>query len=121
VILRFGGLIGEDRHPIHYLSGRKAIENPNAPINLIHQMDCIGIIEKILEQAQDNKYVWNEVLVLNAVAPFHPSRKSYYTQKAMDLNLSLPEFVEDIESVGKIIASDKVERVLNYKFINNLT
>jgi len=118
-ILRFGGLIGEERHPIYFLSGRKAIENPNAPINLIHQMDCIGIIEKILEQGQDNDCVWNEVY--NAVAPFHPFRKEYYTQKAMDLNLSLPEFVEDIESVGKIIASDKVERVLNYKFINNLT
>ena len=118
VILRFGGLIGEERHPIHFLSGRKAIENPNAPINLIHQKDCIGIIEKILEQAQDNKHFWNEIY--NAVAPFHPSRKAYYTQKAMDLNLSIPEFVEDIESVGKIIMSDKVEKRLGYKFINNL-
>ena len=119
VILRFGGLIGEERHPIHFLSGRKAIENPNAPINLIHQMDCIRIIEKILEHGQDNKYVWNEVF--NAVAPFHPSRKEYYTQKAMDLNLLLPEFLEDKESVGKIITSDKVEKRLGYKFINNLS
>ena len=48
-ILRFGGLIGEDRHPIKFLAGRKNIENPNAPINLIHQDDCIGIIMEILE------------------------------------------------------------------------
>ncbi|RTY97269.1 SDR family NAD(P)-dependent oxidoreductase, partial [Flavobacterium bomense] len=47
-ILRFGGLIGEDRHPIKFLAGRKNIENPNAPINLIHQEDCIGIVIKIL-------------------------------------------------------------------------
>lgn len=119
VILRFGGLIGNDRHPIHFLSGRKDIENPNAPINLIHQLDCIGIVEKILEQTQNDKFVWNEVF--NAVAPFHPTRKEYYTQKAMDLNLPLPEFEETSISVGKVILSDKVKRVLSYKFKNNLS
>lgn len=118
VILRFGGLIGEDRHPIHFLTGRKDIENPNAPINLIHQNDCIGIVEKILEQIQNDKFVWNETF--NAVAPFHPSRKEYYTRKAIDLNLPLPEFEENKESFGKIISSDKVEKVLNYKFKNHL-
>ena len=49
-ILRFGGLIGEDRHPVRFLAGRTHIENPNAPINLIHQEDCIGIIMAIIEQ-----------------------------------------------------------------------
>ena len=114
VILRFGGLIGEERHPIHFLSGRKAIENPNAPINLIHQKDCIGIIEKILEQAQDNKHFWNEIY--NAVAPFHPSRKEYYLQKAMDMNLDLPEFNSCSVTNGKTISSAKVQEVLNYSF-----
>ena len=55
-VIRFGGLIGEDRHPIHFLAGRKNIENPEAPINLIHQIDCIGIIEKILRQAQNDNW-----------------------------------------------------------------
>jgi nucleoside-diphosphate-sugar epimerase len=41
--IRFGGLIGEDRHPVKFLAGRENLENPNAPINLIHQEDCIGI------------------------------------------------------------------------------
>ena len=75
--VRFGGLIGEDRHPIHFLAGRKNIENPEAPINLIHQEDCIGIIEAIVKQE-----CWNETF--NAVAPFHPSRTAYYTQKALE-------------------------------------
>ena len=47
-ILRFGGLIGEDRHPIYFLAGRTSIENPEAPVNLIHLEDCIGIILKII-------------------------------------------------------------------------
>jgi nucleoside-diphosphate-sugar epimerase len=108
-ILRFGGLIGEDRHPIKFLAGRKNIDNPNAPINLIHQEDCIGIILEILELDS-----WNETF--NAVTPFHPSRKEYYTQKSIDLNLDLPEFNVENSSFGKTILSDKVGKVLGYTF-----
>ncbi|MBA4320065.1 MAG: NAD(P)-dependent oxidoreductase [Flavobacterium sp.] len=108
-ILRFGGLIGEDRHPIKFLAGRKNIENPNAPINLIHQDDCIGIILKIMELD-----CWNETF--NAAAPFHPSRKEYYTQKAIEFNLPLPEFNAENYNFGKTILSSKVENVLKYSF-----
>lgn len=108
-ILRFGGLIGEDRHPIKFLAGRKNIENPNASINLIHQEDCIGIIFKIMERNS-----WNQTF--NAVAPLHPSRKEYYTQKALEFNLALPEFNLESPTFGKTISSDKVETVLGYTF-----
>ena len=111
-ILRFGGLIGDDRHPIKFLAGRKDIENPEGPINLIHQIDCIGIIEEILKQVQNDK----SSEIFNAVAPFHPTRKEYYTQKAIELNLPLPEFDESKTSIGKTILSNKVESILNYKF-----
>lgn len=109
-ILRFGGLIGNDRHPIHFLSGRKNIENPTAPINLIHQEDCIGIVLKIIEMK-----VWNETF--NAVTPYHPTREKYYTQKALELKLPLPEFNYDQPSVGKTILSGKIEKMLKYNFI----
>ena len=108
-VVRFGGLLGEDRHPIHFLAGRKNIENPEAPINLIHQKDCIGIIEAIVKQE-----CWNETF--NAVAPFHPTRKEYYTQKALEQNLPLPEFDQTKISIGKKILSDKLGITLDYKF-----
>ncbi len=108
-ILRFGGLIGEDRHPIRFLAGRKNLENPKAPINLIHQIDCIGIIIKIIEFD-----CWNETF--NAAAPFHPSREAYYTQKAIDLGLELPQFNSESPTFGKTILSTKVENVLGYTF-----
>lgn len=110
-IIRFGGLIGDDRNPIKFLAGRKNIENPDAPINLIHQQDCIGIIEEII-----NKNVYSEIF--NAVTPFHPTRKEYYTQKAIALNLPLPEFEKENTSKGKTISSKKVEMVLGYNFKN---
>ena len=111
-VLRFGGLIGEDRNPIRFLAGRTNIENPNAPINLIHQEDCIGIILKII---QSN--CWGETF--NAVAPFHPSRQDYYIDKAKEYNLEPPIFVASKPSVGKTILSDKLDKVLNYQFLKD--
>lgn len=116
-ILRFGGLIGEDRHPIYFLAGKTSLDNPDAPVNLIHQKDCIGIILEILRQAQNNKLIWNETF--NAVAPFHPIRKEYYTQKALNLGLIPPEFNSKNPTFKKIISSAKVENVLGYTFKNN--
>jgi nucleoside-diphosphate-sugar epimerase len=108
-VIRFGGLIGEDRQPVKHLSGKENLENPDAPVNLIHQNDCIGVILEIINQSK-----WNEIY--NAVAPFHPTREVYYTQKALDLNLELPKFSSEKSNIKKIISSEKVEAVLNYKF-----
>lgn len=108
-VLRFGGLIGEDRHPIKHLAGRENLENHEGPINLIHQTDCIGIITEIIAQE-----CWGEIF--NAVTPFHPSRFAYYTAKAVELNLPLPKFSFGKTSNGKTISSEKIEKILNYQF-----
>jgi nucleoside-diphosphate-sugar epimerase len=108
-IVRFGGLIGIDRHPIAFLAGRKNIENPDAPINLIHQKDCIAILHKVIEDSY-----WNTVF--NAVAPFHPTRKDYYTQKAIELDLKAPEFEHKKASLGKTISSEKLITTFAYTF-----
>lgn len=111
-VIRFGGLLGEDRHPIKFLAGRTQIENPDGPVNLIQREDCIGIIIKALDFAYIDK--WGETF--NAVAPQHPTRKNYYQKKAHQFNLPLPNFVEDTKSKGKIISSKKVETILDYSF-----
>ncbi|MCM0665581.1 SDR family oxidoreductase [Flavobacterium tyrosinilyticum] len=108
-ILRFGGLIGEDRHPVKFLAGKENLDNPDAPINLIHQNDCIGIIDEIINQSK-----WNEVF--NAVAPFHPTREDYYTQKAIEMNLPEPKFSSEKSNIKKVVSSEKIENYLNYKF-----
>lgn len=113
-VIRFGGLLGEDRHPVKFLAGRTNVENPVAPVNMIQREDCIGIIEKTLYFARDNNWEWNQTF--NAVAPQHPSRKAYYHKKAENLNLPLPTFAENSESKGKIISSKKVETILGYLF-----
>jgi nucleoside-diphosphate-sugar epimerase len=108
-ILRFGGLIGKDRHPVKFLAGKENLENPDAPINLIHQNDCIRIIEEIINQSK-----WNEIF--NAVAPFHPTREEYYTQQAKERNLVLPKFSAEKSNIKKIISSVKIENMLSFQF-----
>ncbi len=110
-IVRFGGLMGNDRHPVHYLAGKENISNPNAPVNLIHRDDCIGIIMRILE-----KNAWGEVF--NGVTPYHPTRLEYYTKKAKEKNLPIPLFSREEVSITKVINADRVKQVLNYNFIN---
>jgi nucleoside-diphosphate-sugar epimerase len=113
-VIRFGGLLGDDRHPVKSLAGRTNVENPDAPVNMIEREDCIGIIEKSLDFAQDDNWEWNQTF--NAVAPQHPTRKEYYHKKAQILNLPLPIFAENLESKGKMISSKKVETILGYSF-----
>ncbi|MQP51428.1 MULTISPECIES: SDR family oxidoreductase [unclassified Flavobacterium] len=113
-VIRFGGLLGDDRHPVKFLAGRTNIENPEAPVNMIQREDCIGIIEKALDFARDDNWEWNQTF--NAVSPQHPTRKAYYHKKAEILNLPLPTFAENSESKGKIISSKKVETILGYSF-----
>lgn len=108
-ILRFGGLIGQNRHPVKHLAGKENLENPEAPINFIHQKDCIEVISLIIRNE-----VWGEVF--NAVAPFHPTRKEYYSQKAREMNLPIPHFKEDKFLSEKIISSDKINVFLKYNF-----
>lgn len=107
-VLRFGGLVGEERHPVKYLAGKENLPKPEAPVNLIHLQDCIGIIESVIANE-----AWDETL--NAVAPFHPSRKNFYTQKAIDYGLPLP-FFDESSSGGKIVDSQKLIALLNYAF-----
>ncbi|WP_348824994.1 NAD(P)H-binding protein [Flavobacterium aestuarii] len=109
-ILRFGGLIGEDRNPIKFLAGKENLENPDSCINFIHQEDCIGIILKIITTDS-----WNEIY--NGVSPFHPTREKYYTGKAAGLNLSPPKFDHTKPSADKLISGEKAGKVLEYQYI----
>ena len=110
-IIRFGGLIGEDRHPAKYLAGKKDISNPEAPVNLVHQEDCLNAIFKLIEMKKDNS-VWN------VVYPDHPTKKDYYNRIAKERDLEVPQFDESGTSKGKKISSEKLIRELKFNFSN---
>lgn len=84
-VVRFGGLIGPNRHPITFLAGKQDLKNGEELINLIHLNDCITLFSTILE-----KGIWGELY--NGVYPYHPTKKEYYTQEARKRRLPLPHY-----------------------------
>lgn len=97
VIVRAGGLIGENRHPVFQLAGRGMVRRGLAPVNLIHQEDLIRIIYDLGEGSFG-------VSKVNAVAPFHPSKENYYSVMATKLGLP-PITFEQSGGDGKIVSS----------------
>lgn len=108
-IVRLGGLIGSNRHPIFKLSGKKNLPNPLSPINFIHQKDAVAILLKIIQN-------WKGSQVYNAVTPFHPSRKDYYEHMAEIARVPPPTF-ENKGSIRGFISTKKVIVEFNCEFI----
>jgi len=108
-VIRFGGLIGKDRHPVKFLAGRKNVVNPEGNINFIHQDDCIGLIETIIAKDFFGK-------TINGVYPHHPKRAAYYTEKSRQLSLESPQFDTTSPSETRKIFSLYVEKELGYTF-----
>ena len=112
-IIRLGGLIGPDRHPVFTLSGRQNIPNPNSPINFIHQKDAVGAMLHLALNWRGNE-------IFNAVAPYHPTRKEYYTQMAKLANVTPPSF-EERGQIRGAISNSKLLKSANYNFfVENL-
>lgn len=111
-IVRFGGLLGPGRHPVKYLAGRKDISDPEAPVNLIHLEDCIGIIIAVVNSGKNG--------VFHGVHPNHPSKEEFYTAVARQKNLPAPEFDHSTRSKGKLIKSVRLEEELSYIFSKTL-
>lgn len=109
-IVRFAGLIGENRHPGKFLAGKTNLPNAKAPVNIIHQEDCIGLILGIIE----NDFFGE---VVNGVAMKHPSRKDFYTQAAQSLDLIAPSFAEESVSSYKLISNAKSIKELGYCYL----
>lgn len=112
-ILRFGGLIGEDRHPLNYLSGRTNLTGGDAAVNLIHRNDCIRLIESILE----SKF-WDKTI--HGVFPSHPSKKTYYSQQALARQLPLPHFEDSDQSTYKKVNSCVIGSGFHFSFLEPL-
>jgi nucleoside-diphosphate-sugar epimerase len=106
-IVRFAGLYGGDRDPGRFMMGRDVVPGGDAPVNLIHQDDCIGIVMAILEQDVRGE-------AFNAVADTHPTRRALYTAAAQRLGYEPPTF--EPGGANKTVTNEKVKQVLEYTF-----
>jgi nucleoside-diphosphate-sugar epimerase len=107
-IIRMAGLVGKERHPVKFMSGKEYPGNEE-PINLIHLTDCIGLIDAVIKTA-----CWGEVL--NGCSGEHPQKGEYYTWAAKELNLPEPKFTDE-KTTFKIISNDKSKVTLGYAYV----
>jgi nucleoside-diphosphate-sugar epimerase len=99
-IIRFGGLLGVDRIPGKYFSGKENVDG-NAPVNYIHQEDAVRLAAWIVE-----KGLWNQTF--NGVSPLHPTRKEVFEKNAKDLGFPPPKSYASESGPWKKIAADKI-------------
>lgn len=110
-IVRFGGLVGEDRKAGRFLAGKTDVKNGDAPVNMIHQDDCVAILTKIIE-----KDYWGEIF--NACADRHPSKKEFYSAQAQKQGFEVPSFSETDKLVAyKEVSNYKLKKQLHYEFL----
>lgn len=108
-IIRFAGLVGEDRHPVHSLAGKQELKQGNTPVNLVHLEDCARAIQLLLETPSHQR-------LYHLSAPEHPSRVEYYTQTAAKLGLNPPHFLCAESDPKRIILGNKICNELGFVY-----
>ena len=108
-VVRLGGLIGPGRAPGRFLAGRRDLAQGNAPVNLVHLTDVVGVLASIIRHE-----AWGHTF--NVCANQHPLRREFYPAAAQYLTLEAPTFKDETEVSGKIIDSSLVRSVLPYQF-----
>lgn len=112
LVLRCGGLMGYERIPAKYVSGKQNLETGNIPVNYVHRDDVIGVITHFLEQPTT---AWNRVY--NVVAPEHPIRRQVYETTAAPFGYLPPTFLESAPSQSfKIVSSQSLLQSTSYAF-----
>jgi nucleoside-diphosphate-sugar epimerase len=106
-------LYGGTRKIGAFLAGKKELSGGESPVNLIHQDDAVGILQKIIEQREK---VGGEIF--NGCCDVHPTKKVLYTAAAKKMDLAVPQFIEEKNSVKKIVVNEKVKKVLGYEFLH---
>ncbi|NCD70218.1 SDR family oxidoreductase [Mucilaginibacter agri] len=107
-VIRFGGLVGPNRHPGRFFAGKKDIPNGQSPVNLIHLDDAVCItLSLIAKQAYGH--------VFNACSPDHPHKADFYRMATQHFGAELPQFKDELIS-SKVVNCLNANKVLKYKF-----
>ena len=108
-VVRLGGLFGPDRAPGRFLAGRRDLAQGNAPVNLVHLTDVVGVLAAIIRHG-----AWGHTF--NVCAAQHPLRRDFYPAAAQFLQLESPTFKDEDGVSGKTIDSSLVRSILPYEF-----
>ncbi|CAH9054037.1 Protein YeeZ [Pseudoalteromonas sp. CIP111854] len=91
-VLRLAGLVGPNREPGRFVSGKQLASSSQGAINMVHQQDVIEAIFCLLDAWQKAARIYN---VCN---PWHPTRASYYQQKCAQFDTQVPTYASEEHS-----------------------
>ena len=111
-VLRLGGLIGPNRHPVMHLQGQVNVKNPDAPVNLVHQMDVIAFILNLIEHRKSGG-------IFNLTHPEHPNRKEYFIEACQLRDLNEMTFQTSTQLKRRIVSKKAMEK-LGFNFKHNI-
>jgi nucleoside-diphosphate-sugar epimerase len=107
-VVRLGGLFGPNRPPGRFLAGRRNLPQGDAPTNLLHLTDAVGVLSTIITQ-----HIWGHTF--NVCALTHPLRREFYPAAATYLGMEPPTFQPE-STGGKSIDSTLVRSLVPYSF-----
>ncbi|MDJ0367066.1 NAD(P)H-binding protein [Hymenobacter sp. H14-R3] len=107
-VVRLGGLMGPNRAPGRFLAGRQNLPQGDAPTNLLHLTDAVGVLSTIISQD-----IWGHTL--NVCAQSHPLRREFYPAAATYIGLEPPTFQAGGSS-SKLIDSSRLRSLVPYTF-----
>ena len=110
IILRMAGLVGPNRDPGRWFSGKQNLPNGLNPINMIHLDDCLKLSYQIIttDTLQNELY--------NVCSDKHPTKNDFYIKQSEKMGVPLPQFNLEMGQ-HKIIDNQKLKADLNYEFI----
>lgn len=104
VVLRLGGLLGPDRHPVTHLSGREIPSGGNLRVNLIRIGDALGALRQLVADP-------GALGIYHGVYPAHPSRRDFYTSEARLMEVDPPRFLDPAgPAEGKTVRSTRLQK-----------
>lgn len=100
-IVRFGGLLGDDRIPLRYFTGKENVAG-HTRVNFIHRQDAAHMLAWIVE-----KGLWNQTF--NGVAPRHPLRREIYEKLSRETGMAPPaSYQNEPEGNDRLISAEKI-------------
>ena len=113
-LVRFGGLMGDDRIPGKYFAGKENVAG-HTRVNYIHKRDAVRMLAWIIENE-----LWGQTY--NGVAPIHSLRKDIYSRNVFDLGFEPPKSYQNpIKDENRLISGDKILKTgFEFEFPNPL-
>lgn len=107
MVLRLGGLIGPDRHPVVSIAGKQLETDGESAPNFVDARDISRFLENAIIHFNPGIY--------NFVAPCQQSKKVHYTKLSAALNLEAPSFGTKQEE-KRIISMERFKNAYDFEF-----